>query len=76
MAMGPVFSEYFGFPCLFPFNLLIHINLTSGAGTIYPLVSDVPREISLTSPRIENNYTSIYINKKFWENLIAYFHLI
>jgi hypothetical protein len=35
VALEPVFSEYFGFPCQFAFYRLLHIHhLSSGAGTI------------------------------------------
>jgi hypothetical protein len=43
VAMGQVFSEYFGFPCQFSFHGLLHTHhLSSGAGTIGQLVADVP----------------------------------
>jgi hypothetical protein len=49
VAMGQVFSEYFGFPCQFPFHLLLHTHhLSSGAGTIGHLMADVPSGLSLT----------------------------
>jgi hypothetical protein len=52
-ALGQIFSEYFGFPCHFSFHRLLHIHhhLSSGAGTIGQLVSDVPSRLSLTSPQ-------------------------
>jgi hypothetical protein len=36
VALGQVFSEYFGFPCQFSFHRLLHVyyHLSSGAGTI------------------------------------------
>jgi hypothetical protein len=35
VALGQVFSEYFGFPCQFSFHRLLHTHhLSSGAGTI------------------------------------------
>jgi hypothetical protein len=51
VALGQVFSEYFGFPCQFSFHLLlqIHHHLSSGTGTIGQLVTDVPIGFSLTS---------------------------
>jgi hypothetical protein len=56
VAMGQVFSQYFGFPCQFSFHLLLHINhLPSGAGTTGQLVADVPSELNLTPPQ-ETNY--------------------
>jgi hypothetical protein len=50
VALGHVFSEYFGFSCQFSFHRLLHINnhLSSGAGTIGQLVADVPSGLSLT----------------------------
>jgi hypothetical protein len=52
VALGQVFSEYFGFPCQFSFHqlLLIH-DLSSGAGTIGQLVADVPSGLSFTRPQ-------------------------
>jgi hypothetical protein len=35
VALGQVFSEYFGFPCQSPFHQLLHNHhLAAGAGTI------------------------------------------
>jgi hypothetical protein len=53
MALGQVFSEYFGFPCQFSFHQLLHIHyhLSSGAGTIDQIVADVPSGLSLTPPQ-------------------------
>jgi hypothetical protein len=34
VALGQVFSEYFGFPCQFSFHRLLHTHLSTGAGTI------------------------------------------
>jgi hypothetical protein len=49
VALGQVFSEYFGFPCQFSFHRLLHTHhLSSGAGTIGQLVADVPSGLSLT----------------------------
>jgi hypothetical protein len=49
VALGQVFSEYFGFPCKFSFHRLLHIHhLSSGAGTIGQLVADVGSGLSLT----------------------------
>jgi hypothetical protein len=52
VALGQVFSEYFGFPCQFSFHRLFHIHhhhLSSGAGTIGQRVADVPSGLSLTA---------------------------
>jgi hypothetical protein len=53
VALGQVFSEYFGFPYQFSFHRLLHIHhhLPSGAGTIGQLVADVPSGLSLTPPQ-------------------------
>jgi hypothetical protein len=52
VALGQVFSEYFGFPCQFLFHrlLIIHLRLSFGTGTIGQLVADVPSGLTLTSP--------------------------
>jgi hypothetical protein len=51
VALGQVFSEYFGFLCQFPFHRLLHTHhLSSGAGTIGQLVADVLSGLSLTPP--------------------------
>jgi hypothetical protein len=51
VALGQVFSEYFGFPCQFSFPRLLHIHhLSSGAGTIGQIVADVPSRLSLIKP--------------------------
>jgi hypothetical protein len=52
VALGQVFSKYFGFPCQLSFYSLFHIHhLSSGAGTIGQLVADVPSRLSLTPPQ-------------------------
>jgi hypothetical protein len=52
VALGQVFSEYFGFPLQFSFHRLLHIHhLSSGAGTIGQLVADVPSGLSVTPPQ-------------------------
>jgi hypothetical protein len=52
VALGEVFSEYFGFTCQFSFHRLLHTHLlSSGAGTIDQLVADVPSGLSLTAPQ-------------------------
>jgi hypothetical protein len=51
VALGQVFSEYFGFPCQLSFHRLLHIHhLSSGAGTIVPIMAYVPSGLSLTPP--------------------------
>jgi hypothetical protein len=55
VALGQVFSMYFGFPCQFSFHRLFHIHhhhhLSSGAGTIGQIVAAVPSGFSLTPPQ-------------------------
>jgi hypothetical protein len=54
VALGQVFSEYFGFTCKFSFHRLLHIHhhpLSSGADTIGPLVADVSRGLSSPHPK-------------------------
>jgi hypothetical protein len=52
VALGPLFSKYFGFPCQFTFYRLLHIHyLSSGASTIGQMVADVPSGLSLTPPQ-------------------------
>jgi hypothetical protein len=51
VTLGQIFSEYFGFQCQFSFHRLFNIHhhhLSSGAGTIGQLVTDVPSGLSLT----------------------------
>jgi hypothetical protein len=50
VALGQVFSEYFGLPWHFSFHLLHILHLSSGAGTIGQVVADVPSGLSLTPP--------------------------
>jgi hypothetical protein len=51
VALGQVFSEYFGFPCQFSSHRFLHPHhLSSGAGTIGQLVADVPSGLNLTPP--------------------------
>jgi hypothetical protein len=56
VALGQVFSEYFGFPWQFSFRLLhIHHYLSSRAGTIGQVAADVPSGLSLTAPQENKN---------------------
>jgi hypothetical protein len=49
VALGQVFSEYFGFPCEFSFHQLFHTrHLSSGAGTIGQLVAAVPSALTIS----------------------------
>jgi hypothetical protein len=52
VALGQVFSEYFGFLCQVPFHRLLHTHhLLAGSGEIGQLVADVPSGLSLTPPQ-------------------------
>jgi hypothetical protein len=54
VAVGPDFSEYFGFLCQFSFHRLLHNHhhhLTSVAGTIGQTEADVPSGFSFTPPQ-------------------------
>jgi hypothetical protein len=56
VTLVQAFSEYFSFPCQLSFHQMIHIHLSSGAGTIGPLLADVPSGLSLTpSHEIKKN---------------------
>jgi hypothetical protein len=68
VALGQVFSEYFGFPCQFSFHRLLHIDhhLSSGAGTIgkkwakyqMDLVSPHPKKLVR---RLGGLYLEVYL---------------
>jgi hypothetical protein len=58
VALGQVFSKYFGFPCHFSFHRLLHIHhhhLSFGAGAIGQLVAVIPNGLSLTPPQGKKN---------------------
>jgi hypothetical protein len=61
VALGQVFSEYFGFLCQFSFHRLLHIHhhISSGAGAIGQLAANVPSGLSLTPPQETNHYASM-----------------
>jgi hypothetical protein len=62
VALGQLFSEYFGFPCQFSFRLPLNTHhLSSRAGTIGQVLADVPSALSLTPPQ-ETKRKKIYIN--------------
>jgi hypothetical protein len=48
VALGQVFSEYFGFPCQSSFHQLLHNHLPSGAGTIGQILADVPSGLTIS----------------------------
>jgi hypothetical protein len=57
VALGQIFSKYFGIPCQFAFHRLLHNHhhLSSGAGTIGQTVADVPSGLSFTKREIKKN---------------------
>jgi hypothetical protein len=59
VALGKVFSEYFGFPCQFSFHWLLHTHHHPpfGTGTIVQIVLDVPNWFSFTPPQVKTRYT-------------------
>jgi hypothetical protein len=59
VALGQVFSEYFGFPCQFSFLGLLRTHLSSGAGTIGQLVATYQVD-SVTPKRKKLNYTKLH----------------
>jgi hypothetical protein len=50
VALGQVFSKYFGFPCQFSFHWLLHTHhhLLSKAGTKGQILADIPSGLNLT----------------------------
>jgi hypothetical protein len=55
VAMGQVFSGYFGFSCQFSFHRLLHIHhLSSGADAVVQLVADIPSGLSQSQPQETN----------------------
>jgi hypothetical protein len=56
VALGQVFSEYFGFPCQFSFQRLLHNHyLSYGAGTIGQIEADLPSGLVSLTPPLETN---------------------
>jgi hypothetical protein len=56
VALGKVFSEYFGFLCRFSFHWLLHTHhLSAAAGTIGQIVADVPSGLNLTPTQRKKN---------------------
>jgi hypothetical protein len=53
VALGQIFSEYFGFPYQSLFHQVLHTHrhISSGAGTMGQLVADVPSGLSLPLPK-------------------------
>jgi hypothetical protein len=73
VALGQVFSEYFGFSCQFSIHQMLHTHPSSGAGTISQLVADVPSGLSLTPPNPtkhkEKKKKDVNANASLFENL-------
>jgi hypothetical protein len=59
VALGQVFSEFFGFPCQFPFRQMLHTHLSSGASTIGQFVANVLSRLSLTLQKKKQPYQSL-----------------
>jgi hypothetical protein len=73
VALGQVFSEYFGFPCQLAFHQMLHTHLSSEAGTISQLVVYVSSGLSLTPPQeIKKNTGDINIFLIFVSSLSGY----
>jgi hypothetical protein len=53
LALGQVFSKYFGFSCQFSFHRLLHTDLSTGAGTVGELVTGVPNLLIHPIPQIK-----------------------
>jgi hypothetical protein len=62
VALGHVFSEYFGFPCQSSFHQFFHNHdhLSSGAVTIGKIVADVPS--GLSHPTKKNNKKTLILS--------------
>jgi hypothetical protein len=72
VVLGQVFSEYFGFPYQFSFHRMLHIHhhISSGAGTIGQLVTEVPIGLGLTPPhetkkKKEPAGSDVWLNAKY-----------
>jgi hypothetical protein len=64
VALGQVFSEYFGFPCQSSFHQLLQKSSSSINWGLHnrPEVAAVPRDLSPTPPiiKIKIKYSSLY----------------
>jgi hypothetical protein len=68
---GAGLSEYFGFPCQFSFQTLLHTHhllVSSGAGIIGQLVADVPSGLSLTPPQETKKSIKVLALEKDWNS--------
>jgi hypothetical protein len=83
VALGQVFSEYFGLPCQFSFHRLLHNHHRYNR----PTVANVPSGLSLTPPRetkkkktklVAWSYFLLYTNKKTgkWHVMLSHDHNI
>jgi hypothetical protein len=64
VALGQIFSEYFGFPCQFAFHQLLHNShhhFSSEAGKIGQLAAAVP--VDPISPREKSERSMVSIRK-------------
>jgi hypothetical protein len=62
VALGQIFSEYFGFLCQFSFHFLLHTHhLSSGTDTIGQLAADVTSGLSLIPPQEIKKKTKLYL---------------
>jgi hypothetical protein len=60
VALGQIFSEYFGFLCQFSFRRLLDTNnLSSAAGKIGQLLADMPSGLSVTPPQETKRKTKL-----------------
>jgi hypothetical protein len=67
VVLVQIFPEYFGFPCQLSFYRLLHTHhLSSGAGTIGQLVTDVPSGLSLTPHKKVTTWNQV----KLWRNAL------
>jgi hypothetical protein len=73
VALGQVFSKYFGFPCQFSFHRLLHIHqLSSEAGRIGQLVADVTSGLSLTLSEETKKKTKLSCHSVMpWSDLLT-----
>jgi hypothetical protein len=76
VALGQVFSEYFGLPCQFSFHRLLHTHLSSGAGTIGQLVADIPSGLSLTPPQETKKESKLKLLKLGSSGLVLWRYFI
>jgi hypothetical protein len=68
VALGQVFSEYFGFLCQSSFHRLLHTHhLSPGAGTIGKILADITSGLSFTPPQeSKKNYMGVKLGLLLW----------